>query len=300
MSKILYILIQSIAALLIFVALNNIAVYIMKNEDIIEDPTKLIKQLIIPGWVETKGFTDKAFNTYNRFAKNYKKLPKSSNKFGGAQFTYTLWTKFNNVSAENLAGKVLFLQGDKKKYPYTETIYNKATAKTDYLVKCPLVKFGNNSNELIVEFNTTKDITETAVISRVQSSDETLRHNIFSLTPGKWTMMTFVFQDDKRYGDPENGIIFSFYLNDVLYSTQRFTGALRLNQGDLNILPGSSIQDGYISDLTYHNYALNPNEITKLVSMGYTNKRYDEMQSDPSFNQPLYLSQYNKLEINNL
>ena len=230
MSKILYILIQSIAALLIFVALNNIAVYIMKNEDIIEDPTKLIKQLIIPGWVETKGFTDKAFNTYNRFAKNYKKLPKSSNKFGGAQFTYTLWTKFNNVSAENLAGKVLFLQGDKKKYPYTETIYNKATAKTDYLVKCPLVKFGNNSNELIVEFNTTKDITETAVISRVQSSDETLRHNIFSLTPGKWTMMTFVFQDDKRYGDPENGIIFSFYLNDVLYSTQRFTGALRLNK----------------------------------------------------------------------
>jgi hypothetical protein len=292
--------IQAVVAFLIFIALNNIAVFIMKREEIIDDPTKLVRQTLFKGWVETKGFYNKQFNTYNRFASNYKKLPHSVNILGGSQFTYSVWVKFNNVSAENLGNKVLFLKGDKKQYPYSVTVNKQATNASDYLVKSPIVKFGDSANELIVEFNTTKNLNQRVVIDRVPSSDETQRHNVFSLVPGKWMLMTFIFEDNRTYDNPEDGVIFTFYLNDILYHTSRVQGALRLNQGDLNILPNSAIQDGFMADLTYFNYALNVNDVRALVAAGFTNARYNEMESDPSFNQPLYLTQYNKLEINNL
>jgi hypothetical protein len=299
MPSILFIIIQVAIAFSIFIALNAIAIKLMKNDDIMDDVAKMVRKPIIKGYVETKGFTDKQYNTYNIFASNYRKLPVSVNKFGGLQFTYTVWVKFNNVSSENLANKVLFLRGDPRKYPYSVTEYGNSTKSTDYIIKCPLVRFGDDANTLIVEFNTTKHISETAVIKRIQNADETIRHNVFSLVPGKWMMMTFVFEDDKIYDSPENGINFKFYLNEMLYHTQRFKGALKSNQGDLCILPGPAILDGYLSDLTYYNYALNVSDIRRLVAEGNTPVRYNEMDDDPSFNQPLYLSQYNKLEINN-
>jgi hypothetical protein len=300
MSKIISIVIQAVVAFLIFVALNNIAILIMKREEIIDDPAKLVQLPLFVGWVETKGFADKQFNTYNRFATNYRKLPVSVNKFGGAQFTYTMWVKFDDISSENLSNKVLLLRGDKKKYPFSVTVNGEITNKNDYLVKSPLIKFGTSANELIVEFNTTKNMNERVVISAVSSPDETQRHNVFSLIPSKWMLMSFVFEDNRRWDDPEDGVLFRFYLNDILYYTYRTKGALRLNQGDLNILPASSISSGFLSDLTYYNYALNVNDIREVLQKGRTNIRYNEMDNDPGFNQPLYLSQYNKLEINNL
>jgi hypothetical protein len=292
-------IIQAVVAFFIFIILNHIAVAIMTNEEIIEDNTKSISKTIFKGWVETKAFRDKSFNTYNRFNSTYRKLPRSINKFGGAQFSYSVWVKFNNVSSENLGGKVLFLRGDKKQYPIIQKVNNKETKNVDYLIKSPLVKFGDNADKLIVEFNTTNNITQQAVISRVQSNDETLRHNVFSLMPGKWVLMTFIFEDDKRYDDYEDGVVFKFYLNDVLYHTQRFSGALRLNDGHLHMLPNSEIMEGYMADMTYYNYALGLNDIKNTLGKGFTNKKYDEMEGNPEFNAPLYLSQYNKLEINN-
>jgi len=300
MNNKLFILLEVVIALLIVIILNKIAVKIMTNDEIIEDPTRKMKTVLFNGWVETNGFTNKKFNTFNQFATNYRKLPHSMNKLGGAQFTYTMWIKLNNTSAENVANKVLFLQGDPSLYNFTETIGNTTKTINDFLVKCPVVKFGNGVDEINVEFNTTKEISARASILRVPNADETIRHNMVSLLPGKWAMLTFVFEDDKRYNEFEDGVIFRFYVNDIMYNTSRFTGALRLNQGDLNILPNGGILDGYLADLTYYNYAFNVEDVRNVFAKGFNNNRYNEMDNDPSFNEPLYLTQYNKLEINNL
>lgn len=299
MNKAVFIVLQVLVAIIIFVLLNNFAVWIMKKETIIDDPTALVKTKLFDGWVETNGFTNKAFNTYNMFASNYRKMPRSINKMGGAQFSYSMWIKLNNTSAKNIANKVLFVQGDNKRYSFSTSVGDKRTNEIDYLIKSPLVKFGDDADTLITEFNTSTNISTTAQVSKVNNRDETVRHNVFSLMPGKWMLMTWIFEDDKKYDEPEDGVVFRFYLNDILYQTQRYSGSLRLNKGDMYILPGGGIEDGFLGDLTYYNYALGVDEIRRVYSQGVTNKRYNEMDTDPSFNEPLYLSQYNKLEIYN-
>lgn len=300
MKVFLLVLIQAVAGFLIFIGLNYLATYILTREEVIEDPNKTVENKIIDGWIETNNFYNKKFTTYDMFSANYKKLPPSMNRKGGAQFSYTTWVKFNNLSAENVANKVLFMRGDATKYPYEVKVGTKATSAMDHVVKCPIVKFGDGPDKLIVEFNTTTDINARAEVSRVPSADETVRHNVFSLMPGKWTLLTFVFEDSKRYDEPEDGVVFTFYVNDVLYHTQRYAGALRTNVGDVHILPGGKIVDGFMSDLTYYNYAMTVTDITRVFNKGFTNKRFNDMQKDAEFNQPLYMSQYNKLEINNM
>lgn len=301
MSPLLYKVLQVVLACVVFVVLNNFAVWVLKREDVIEDPTKLRSVPIFKGWVETNGFTNKKYDTYNMFSKAYRKLSPSMNKKGGAQFTYTVWVKLNDFAAENTSRKVLFMHGDDNMYNYTINYDNKKETFNDYIVKCPLVKFGDSTDQLIVEFNTSNEITQKAVISKVPNTNEAIRSNVFSLMPGRWVMMTFVFEDDIKYDEPESGVLFKFYLNDILHHTQRFTGgALRLNKGKLHILPSGPIKDGFMADLTYHNFAFNADEVRKVFAQGVSNTRYNEMESDPEFNQPMYLTQYNKLNIHNM
>ena len=307
MNRTVFVIFQVVVALIVFMVLNNVAVYIMKKENVIPDPTKSVATSIFAGWVDTSTFTNKSFDTHNVFASNYRSLPRSANKMGGAQFSYTVWVRFNDISAKTLSDKVMFMQGDPTKYNYqVQRNVGGFSPKTvtenkyDYVVKCPLVRFGDDGSSMIVEFNTTNDISARAEINRVQRDDQTVRHNVFSLLPGSWALMTFVFEDDRRYNDHEDGVIFTFYLNDILYYTQRFQGALRLNKGDLVMLPEGPIDQGYMSDMTYYNYALDLQQINKVIGKGMTNSRYNDMDTDPTFNQPLYLNQYNKLEISNL
>jgi hypothetical protein len=296
------IMLQALIAFVVFLALKAIATYVMTSESILVDATKKVSVPIISGWVDTKGFTDKQFTTSNMFAKNYVNLPNSVNRRGGAQFSYTMWVKFNDLSDANVANKVLFVRGDKTIYPYTMRDSNNDTSNVkDYVVKCPLVRFGDSAKSLIVQFNTSNDISTQIDISRVPNADETVRHNIFSLIPGKWIMLSFVFEDHMAYQETEDGVLFKMYVNDMLYHTQHVPGMMRVNQGDFNILPNkSTIEGGNLADINYYNYALNAREVAAISSRGFKNIRYNDMASDPDFNQPLYLSQYNKLEINNL
>lgn len=307
MNKIIFITLQVVVALVIIRVVNSMSTLLLEKDNVIIDTTKNVVSPIFVGWIDTNSFTNKSFNTHNQFARNYVNLPHSVNKMGGSQFSYTVWIKLTDVSAQNTADKVLFIQGDAKQYVY-QTKETKRTGfgpekasknNYGYVVKSPMVKFGDDAGDLIVEFNTSVDFNARAEIKRVPSQDLSVRHNVFSLIPGNWAMMTFVFEDDKLYSNPEDGIKFTFYLNDTLYHTQRFKGALRLNNGDLTLLPSGPIQGGYLSDLTYYNHALGVDEISKVYTRGMVQEAFNTLKTDPSFNLPLALSQYNKLEINN-
>lgn len=300
MVSILSVLIQVVLVFLVIVSLNLMAVSIMTKEKIIEDPSEKTAVTIFRGWVDMNGFTYKKFNTHNRFAKNYRSLPRSVNFDGGAQYSYSFWIKLQNTSPENVSRKVLFMQGDPEKYQVNVSENGKNMSYNHWVVKNPMIGFGDSVEEIEVEFNTTEDLNAKSVIKRKESADETLRRNVLSLLPGKWAMFTFVFKDNQPMGDFENGVLFEFYINDTQHHREFIKGGLRLNNGNINILPTGSIKDGFMSDLTYYNYALTDYDVMKVFSKGFTNERFNEMDNDADFNEPLYLTKYNKLEIHNL
>jgi hypothetical protein len=299
MNNLVLIALQLLVVVGTLVLLNFIALKIMEKEEIIDEPVGRKASIIFKGWVETGSFVGRSFNSYNRFAKNYRKLPASVNTKGGAQFSYSFWIKINNTAPNNVANKVIMVRGDPSRYEYNKTEYGVNKSENDVVIKCPLIKFGNSVEEIIVEYNTTHDVMTQSVVSRLKSSDETIRRNVLSLIPGKWALFTFTFEDDKRYSEFEDGVVFRFYINDILYHTERTRGALKLNGGHLSLFPAGGVGDGYMSDLTYWNFALNIEDVRKVFSKGFNNIRFNDLDSDASFNEPLYLSQYNKLEIYN-
>lgn len=297
-------IVQIIIAVVISWVLIRIAYAIMMRNEIVRDYTKSIDVPIIKGWVLTRNFTNKKFNTYNPISTNYIELPKSVNRVGGAQFSYSMWIRLDNVAQENLGSRVIFVHGDPNMYEMTKTMGNDKTKMVDFAIKCPLVKFAPNGKDIIVQVNTTLDINQEARIPTVKSPDEAQRHNVFSLIPTKFVLWTFVFEDDVLVGNVhESGCLFKFYVNDFAYYTQRFKGTLRLNKGTFSVLPlvgnDKPIENGYIADLTYYNRALTPLDAKSIMAKGPRDKRFDEYNNNAPFNEPLYITEYNKLDIYN-
>lgn len=295
---------QVVLALLVTWVLYITAFALMQKNEVVKDYTKPIDAPIIKGYVMTRSFTNKQFNTYNPLASNYIELPKSVNKLGGSQFSYTVWLRLDDVSQTNLGGKVIFLHGDANLYEMTKEVNGERQALVDFAIKCPLVKFAPNGKDIIIEVNTTQNITERAIMPTVRTPDEPMRHNVFSLIPMKFVMWTLVFEDDVLHGHShESGTVFRFYVNDFLYYTKRFKGTLRLNNGLLHILPlignDKPIENGYLADMTYYNRALTTLEIRRIMAQGVRKERYDDMGGNAPFNEPLYITEYNKLDIYN-
>lgn len=305
-------IVQVIIAIIVALVVNLFATWIMKSDDVPENVMARRNIVIIPGFVSTKSFLNKKFDTYNPFMDNYIKLHKSINRQGGAQFSYSFWLRLDDMSSNNVSNKVLFLRGDNQKYIYKKMTtraekgeaYATQTMDTynDYVTKCPLIKFGDSANELIVEMNTNYDINSTVKIQGIRSTDdEAVRRNMMSLMPSKWVLLSFTFEDNKVYDEHERGIRVQFFFNDVLFHTQKVRGTLNVNEGDFVILP-ESINEGSMGNLTYHNYALNIDDVSRLLLKGPPTQRYEDLKlkKDKRFNEPLYLTEYNKLEIYNM
>ena len=305
-------IVQVIAAIIVALVVNFIASWVMKSEDVPENVMARRSIMILPGFVSTKSFLNKKFDTYNPFLENYIKLHKSINRQGGAQFSYSFWLRLDDMSSSNVSNKVLFLRGDNQRYTYKKMTtqaekgeaYATQTVDTynDYVTKCPLVKFGDNANEIIVELNTIYDVNSTIKIQGVKSKgNEAVRRNMMSLMPSNWVLLTFTFEDNKVYDEHERGIKVCFYFNDVLYHTEKLRGTMSVNEGEIVILP-ESINDGSMGDLTYHNYALNIDDVTRILLKGPPKQRHEDikLKKNKRFNEPLYLTEYNKLEIYNL
>lgn len=298
-------ILQVAVALVAVWILFTLATSLLIRNQVTQDYTKPIDTSIINGWVMTQSFFNKRFNTFNPLATNYVELPKAVNRLGGSQFSYSLWVRFDDVSLENLGGKVVFLHGDLDMYEMTKDVNGMTQKIVDFVVKCPLVKFGANGKDIVVEVNTTTEITQQAVVPAKKSMDETMRHNVFSLIPTKFVLWTFVFKDDVLAGNTyESGCIFQMYVNDFLYFTKRFKGTLKLNRGMLSMHPlvgnDKPITGGYLNDLKYYNRALTIADVRLIMARGPPNKRFGDLSGNAPFNEPLYITEYNKLDIYNM
>lgn len=233
------------------VAAQSDFVYIKKNMN------NKINKYLIKGKLPLSTSEIK-FNTYNYKAQNYVKVPQSINVDGGAQYTYSFW--LNKKPSDEYANRIILLRGLKN---------------DEISIKSPLIKFGNNSNELVIQFNSTNNENNEIVLGKDT--------NIFDITTGDvWYLVTVVFKDAINYRTNfENGIVVLIYLNGSLIDSghEYKHDTLKTNDGPLFILPSINNQTHHnlnanIADLMYHNYALSQYEIEKIYKEGPNTDEY--------------------------
>lgn len=328
--------IQSIGAIIILIILYILTLVVLNIDSLVinNNIQVLPKQQtqIISGYAPVSYLTGQAFNTINPLVDNFKKIGKSINTSGGSQYSYQFWIKIDDTSNESLFNDlILLLKGDNKKY--SMSTYDKSnnqlisTYKPDYLISSPLIKFGASYREIEVYFNTSKgplpissstvsstnSLLPNITINMNPAGDTSSRRNVLSLLPLNWYLFSFVFQDNyDLMNGSENGIKFTFYVNDFPYqinsaSTDNFlsNNMLKQNDGDLFILPnfkdtsgnGTGGQFMRMGNVNYYNYALEDKDVAKTYKAGPPN--YSAVQANRSSKSPTYLSAYNKIDVYN-
>jgi hypothetical protein len=219
------------------------------------------------------------FNTIFPFVKgNFARIPRSVNGSTGAQFTYQFWMKINDPKESNFKDLVLLLKGDDKKYKIgyynpggDMSLLTERTEGPKYMIKSPLIKFKNSYKNLVVELNTNKHPDVQIQIDLGRSDKETQRKNLLSFLPLDWFLMTFVFEENYSLSEgTENGIRFTFYINDIPYHSVSGSTSpilrnnfLKQNDGDLYILPNHESKTDILTmgDIKYFNYAKTDAEV---------------------------------------
>lgn len=259
---------QVLVGLVLLFVIYTISLWVMQTDKVYMDAKVVSKEKIaIPilnGFVENGAFGNTMMNTQSEYSDNYVPLPKSLNRMGGIQFSYTFWINLPSMdtSDEMFENKILFFRGDRSSYTF-KTKDGKMV--TDYAIVCPLVRFGETRKDIIVEFNTFDNIRESIAIP----PESVLVEN------GRWTMITIVLQDNIPINDFENGIKVQCFVDNLVAVTQSYRTSLRMNDGNLYVLPSTSpfggtnkIEKGKLGNLTYYNYALNYQEVSQIYNKG--------------------------------
>lgn len=310
---------QVLAALVVIIILYIVTLIIMNIDSLVVGISTTAKprekSLIIDGYGNVSALYAKDFNTVNPFAVNFIKVPRSVNTYGGAQFTYQFWIKINEANDDLFKDLPIFIKGDNKLYninlyPHNTpagTVIKKLPA--DNYVRCPLIKFGTSWRHLVVQFNTSNSPFTQLDIKMNPDGTPGNRRNLLSLLPINWYLMTFVFEDNFSAMDSsENGIKFSFYLNDTPYQINTASteaalknNYLKQNDGNLYLFPRSNSVNGdymNVGNLTYYNYATTIDEIRKTFLSGpptYLAKFNSSMNYKPA-----HITAFNKLDIYNM
>jgi len=299
-----------------------VALAVMKQDSIVKSPRDSVHKnspkestLVLDGYESSSRLAKRSFNTVNPHVPNFASIVRSYNRVGGAQFTYSFWLHVQGVGSSHpgVRGKDIILRGDDREYTYeklepsvdplangddavevTETV-------TDKTIKCPRIRFGDSVDDIVVEFNTHDDINHrVSLAAQEQRNDPTIRHNLMSLMQNKWVLLTFTFEDNVPVNDFENGIVLRMFINDVLYYTHRVSSALKHNYGDLHMFPSGEIPGCSIANLKYYNYALGVAEVKGLFEKGRPKHRATLQGVSENVGEPVYLSEYNKLDLHNL
>lgn len=313
------------------------SLWILRRDRLVANPSRLRppKQttVIMDGYVNSSMLSGTRWSTVNEAAQNYVLLDRSYNRKGGAQFSYTLWVQLRDTSYANLAGKTLFMRGSDRVQRWTKKVVGGAATEghvtQDVMIKCPRVRFGGGRKadggaladlSLVVEFNTLTDPDGGRVLIKPNANpiplantsppyeyDQTMRQNLMKLLQDRWAMLTFTFEDGIAINEFENGVVVRFYINDALYNTSGVPGALRQNNGDFMLLPqitpkepganNDPIKNATVGNMTHYNYALGLEEVRHAFRRGPPT-RPAAVGVGP-VGEPLYLSEYNRLDVYN-
>lgn len=321
---------QIIVGLLVVYAVYLLSLTLMQQDRLVIDHRAVqsarSETKIIPGYVDSTVISNRTFNTIMPMSQNYVHMPRSFNSKGGAQYSISFWIFIDNP--EEAKHKTILTRGDNRKYTAavfldpvvvtndantgrTETGTGSTRTGTwfptppDIVVNypfltCPLITFGERYDQIAIFFNTVQwPFAQVVVNPKRNVEDDTKRKDAMKLIAHKWALFTFVLEDNVAASDFEDGISVRFYLNDILYHTERVPGSLRVNPGNLYLFPDGGIPQTRIADLTYYNYAIGQDRVKQVYEQGPPRFYFPDVASKAGFGDPLYLSEYNKLDIYN-
>jgi len=316
---------QVLAGLIVVFLLYRVALWMMRSDKLVlnrlEATDARARVRIVDGYALTGSASDRVWTTVHQDADNYAPLHRSLNRKGGAQFTYSFWMFVGDGSKANVANRDILVRGDTTPYSWSKQVsvadplalnartgVTTTTSKsTGMLVKCPRIRFGATYDSFVVEFNTLHDPDAKVSITPYAATgggDGTLRSNMLKLSANKWVLHTFTLEDHVAITDFEDGIVLRYFMNDTLYHTARVASALKQNGGDLYLLPtGSSrgvpLRDCKIGDVTYYNYAVGLDQVKDMFARGPPRKMSTDIAGTSGAGDPLFLSEYNRLDVYN-
>lgn len=176
--------------------------------------------------------------------KNAKTIWRSENQNGGVEMTYEWWMMVNQYPSND--SNIVFIKGD--------PAFNSSDKKNK--VYAPLVELQNKngSNEMHVTFNTYASEDEVIIIPNMPIAN--------------WVHCAIIVKNQALY----------VYINGKLVKSQKFTGVIRQNYGNLVVGPNRGFS-GMIADLTYHREALSPSDIASHAG-GAPNKKIIGVSQD--------------------
>lgn len=200
--------------------------------------------------------------------KNSNVLQRSVNEDGGIEFTYSVWiwldTKTWKVNDSETQWKHVFHKG-----PMRNSEFTGSSPDTMSEIQCPGLWIGKNSNELRLYINTFGINSEYIQIK--------------NLPLKKW--FCFIYTQTNFVAD--------VYINGRLKEQKELRTLPRQNYSNLYINQNEGFE-GYISNLSYYNYAANPSKIHDITKAGpnlkFYKQTFDESSSVKIDNEIPYLS----------
>lgn len=279
--------------LVIILLIIGFATYNYEFMKAIQESSTSVIQKMVPIFVGIKDINSTSPETYtvsDKINPSYRDIQPSVNQKGGVEFSYSFWL-FNKpgetvtnpsspISPDSGYDRtnqiVLFVKGSNQQFTYNNICSN---TKTDYKIKCPLVKLENNNSQLTVEFNTlvedtknesypeaikqkSRDMCEESTTDWEKANSHKLTVGNLDSPPfnGKWILVTIVIKDTV----PSDSLPYrnkahcSIYLNNFkeldtyvdgrLYNidnAEKSISTIKSNNGNLYFYPDNT--DGSLS-----------------------------------------------------
>lgn len=308
--------VQLVIALIFITLVYMLATIFLRTDSLVVSGAAIVKPMsttpIVVGYASSSLLANKRFNTISPYADGFKLIGRSVNTAGGAQFSYQFWIRIDDTDASNFQDLVILLKGDKRKFKMG--LYDPVTLDLvqqrpdDYYIACPMLKFVDSYTNMMVQFGTSAIPNVSLGINMNPNSTDGSRRNLLSLLPVNWAMMTLVFEDNVSVSDGKvNGISFTFYMNDVPYQINSGStndslknNYLKQNDGDINILPNPPSTSAFLTlgNISYSNYALSQDEVSKAYLMGPPSTPMADDGASRNGSAPI-LSAYNKIDLYN-
>lgn len=188
-------------------------------------------------------------------------IPRSLNEDKGIEFTWSCWIFIDDLTYNNGKYRCVFYKGN----DFSLTQNPNDNKGLNFPNNAPGLYISPDTNNLEIFMNTYAVINEKITVSNIPLN--------------KW--VNVIIRCENR--------VLDVYINGTITKSHRLSGVPKQNFGDVYIAPDGGFS-GYISNLWYYDYALNPIDIRSLVSRGPNTKLIQSAAQDIRIKDPNYLS----------
>lgn len=167
-------------------------------------------------------------------------VQRSANQRDGIEFTWSSWIFINDLIYQDGKYRCVFYKGN-------DFNSDPKSPGVNFPNNAPGLYIAPNTNNLVIFMNTFNDINTKVTVNEIPMN--------------KWVNVILRCKNT----------VLDVYINGDISKSLQLNGVPKQNYGNVVVAPNGGF-DGYISNLWYYDYALNPIEISNLVYQGPSTK----------------------------